>query len=97
MNWEDAYRQECKKLEEVRVELKEREEEICEMQLLLNTAKQLSASHIGNVSEQLFEEAVDFGKWLLRNTINIGKYDKDNVYEVCELYQIWKDTKIIDA
>ena len=50
MNWEDAYRQECKKLEEVRVELKEREEQICEMQLLLNRANEkLAESPIANV------------------------------------------------
>jgi hypothetical protein len=75
-------------------------------ELLMGMDKKLSDTeqcHLPDVSGQLFEEAVDFGKWLLKNAVydsrkyynlreDIGKFDKDDTYEVCELYLIWKET-----
>ena len=65
MNWEQAYREECRKLEDVRIELQEREEEICEMQLLLDQANEKLKVHFSNVSGQWVEMTID-------NLPNIG-------------------------
>ncbi len=81
MNWEQAYREECRKLEDVRIELQEREEEICEMQLLLDQANEKLKVHFSNVigvfDWKKFEEK------FFNECVNSGGYVKEDSFEMC--------------